>query len=161
MVWACIWGKNWSPLISIFDKSVKRFVYIGVLEDSLVDVWQELEDTAGDPMFHQDGAKIYTARDMMAWFAGNYIEVMEWPPNFPDLNPIEHCWKRLKEKLHQCFPNNCKTKGGPHSITRCLAEALDVVWTQDIEGDFLESLWEYMLRRVAAVLDAKGWYTKY
>ena len=36
-----------------------------------------------------------------------------------------------------------------------------MVWTQDIEGDFLESLWESMPRRVAAVLDAKGWYTKY
>jgi len=33
MVWACIWGKNKGPLIPIFDKSVNRFVYIGVLED--------------------------------------------------------------------------------------------------------------------------------
>jgi len=47
MVWACIWGKNKSPLIRIFDKSVNRFVYIGVLEDGLVDVWQEVEDTVG------------------------------------------------------------------------------------------------------------------
>ena len=161
MVWACIWGKNWSPLISIFDKSVKRFVYIGVLEDSLVDVWQELEDTAGDPMFHQDGAKIYTARDMMAWFAGNYIEVMEWPPNFPDFNSIKHSSKRLKEMLHQRFPNIHKTKGGPETVRGCLAEALDVVWTQDSEGDILESLWESMPRRVAPILDANGWYTKY
>jgi len=100
MVWACIWGKNKGPLIPIFDKSVNRFVDIGVLEDGLVDVWQGVEDTVGDPIFQQDGAKIHTARDTMAWFAGNNIQVMEWPPNSPDLNPIEHCWKRLKEKLH-------------------------------------------------------------
>jgi len=36
-----------------------------------------------------------------------------------------------------------------------------LVWTQDIEGEFLKRLWESMPRRVAAVLDAKGWYTKY
>ena len=42
-----------------------------------------------------------------------------------------------------------------------IAEALDVVCTQDIEGEFLERLWESMPRRVAAVLDARGWYTKY
>jgi len=36
-----------------------------------------------------------------------------------------------------------------------------VVWTQHIEGGFLESMWESMPRRVGAVLDAKGWYTKY
>jgi len=86
---------------------------------------------------------------------------MEWLPNSLDLNPIEHCWKRLKEKLHQCFPNIHKTKGGPDTVRRCLAEALDVVWTQDIEGDFLEILWESKPRKVAAVLDAKGWYTNY
>ena len=119
---------------------VNRFVYIGVWEDGLVDVWQEVEDTVGDPIFQQDGAKIHSARDTMAWFAGNNIQVMEWPLNSPDLNPIENCWKRLKEKLHQRFPNIHKTKGGPDTIRRCLVEALDVVWTKDIEGDFLESV---------------------
>jgi len=58
------------------------------------------------------------------------------------------------------FPNIHKTKGGPDTVRRCLAEALVVVWTQDIEGDFLESLWESMPRRVAAVLDAKGCISK-
>jgi len=115
---------------------VNRFVYIGVVEDGLADVSQEVEDPVGDPVFQQDGAKIHTARDIMAWFAGNNIKVMEWPPNSPDLNPIEHCWKRLKEKLHQCFPNIHKAKGGPDTIRRCLAEALDVVWTHNIEGEF-------------------------
>ena len=48
MVWACIWCRNKRPLIPIFGKSVDRFVYIGVLEDGLVDVWQEVEDTVGE-----------------------------------------------------------------------------------------------------------------
>ena len=116
MVWACIWCRNKGPLIPIFGKSVDRFVYIGVLEDGLVDVWQEVEDTVGDPIFQQDGAKIHTARDTMAWFAENHIQVMEWPPNSPDLNPLEPCWKRVKEKLHQRFPNIHKTKGGPDTV---------------------------------------------
>ena len=91
---------------------MNRFVYIGVLEDGLVDVWQEVEDTVGDPIFQQDSARIHTARDTMGWFAGNNIEVMDWPPNFPDLDSIEHCWKSLKEKLHHRIPNIHKTKGG-------------------------------------------------
>jgi len=129
MVWACIWGKNKGPLIPIFDKSVNRFVYIGVWEDGLVDVWQEVEVTVGDPIFQQDGAKIHTARDAMACLAENNIQVIEWPLNSPDLNPIEHCRKRLKEKLHPRFPNIHKTKEGPDTIRRYLAEALDVRWT--------------------------------
>jgi len=51
MVWACIWCQNNVALIPIFDKSVNRFVYSGVLEDGLVEVWQEVEDTVGDPIF--------------------------------------------------------------------------------------------------------------
>jgi len=51
MVWACIWAKNNGPQIPIFDGCVDRFVYIAVLENGLVDVWQEVEDTVGDPIF--------------------------------------------------------------------------------------------------------------
>jgi len=160
MVWPCIWGRNKGPLIPIFEKSVDRIVYIGVLEDDLVDVWQEVDDTVGDPIFHQDGAKIHTARDTMASFAENQIRVMEWPPNSPDANPIEHCWKRMKEKLHHRFPNIHKTNGGP-DVRKHLAEALNQGWAQDIEGEFLQKLWESLPNRVAAVLDARGWYTKY
>jgi len=36
-------------MIPIFDKSVNRYVYIGVLEYGLVDVWQEVEDRVADP----------------------------------------------------------------------------------------------------------------
>jgi len=160
MVWLCIWGRNKGPLIPIFEKSVDRFVYIGVLEDDLVDVWQEVEDTVGDSIFQQDGARIYTARDTMASFAENHIPVMEWPPNSPDANPIEHYWKRMKKKLHHRFPNTHKTKGGP-DVRKHLAVARNQIWAQDIEGEFLEKLWESVPNRVAAVLDARGWYTKY
>jgi len=67
----------------------------------------------------------------------------------------------LKEKQHQHYPNIQNTKGVPDTVRRCLAEAIDMVWTQDGEGDLLESQWESIPRRVAAVLEAKGWYTMY
>ena len=120
-----------------------------------------MEDPVVAPISQPGGAKIHTARDTMAWLTGNNIEVMEWPPNSPDLNRIEHCWKRLKENLDRRFSNLHKTKGGPESVRRSLAEALDVVWNQGIEEDFLERLWDSMPRKVAAVVDAKRWYTKY
>ena len=77
MVWAGIWGKHKGLLTPIFDQSVDRFVYIGVLENCLVDIWQEVEDTVGDSIFQQDGAKIHAARDPIAWFAENNIQVIE------------------------------------------------------------------------------------
>jgi hypothetical protein len=161
MLWGCIWGRNKGPLIPIFEKRVNRWAYIGILEDGLLDAYQEVHDTIGDPVFQQYNAKIHTAADTMQWFEEHNIQIMEWPPNSPDLNPNEHCWKRLKEKLHERYPDISKTRGGPAKVRRRLAEVLPEIWAKDIEGDFQESLWESMPRRVAAVLAAKGWYTKY
>lgn len=85
----------------------------------------------------------------------------DWPPNSPDMNPIEHCWERLKEKLHIRLLNILKIRGDPKKVKEALAEALDVVWREDIEGRFLEKLWKSIPRRVAALRKAKEWYTKY
>jgi len=41
---------------------VDRFVSIAVLEDGLIDVWQEVEDTVGDPICQQDDTKIHTVK---------------------------------------------------------------------------------------------------
>jgi transposase len=116
MVWGCIWGRNKGPLIPIFEKRVNRWAYIGILEDGLLDAYQEVHDTIGDPVFQQYNAKIHTAADTMQWFEEHNIQIMEWSPNSPDHNPIEHCWKRLKEKLHERYPDISKTRGGPEKV---------------------------------------------
>jgi len=161
MVWACFWGNQKGPLMPVLERSVDRWVYIGILEDGLIDVLQEVQDTLGDPLFQQDNATIHVAGDTMAWFEENNIQVMEWPACSPDLNPIEHCWQRLKDKMHQHYPNISMTPGGPDKVREYLAEVLPELWSREIEGEFLESLWKSMPRRVAAVIEAEGWYTKY
>ena len=85
---------------------------------------------------------------------------MEWPPYSPDLNPIEHCWKRLKEKLQNQHPELKTCGGGKAAIQAKLREVLPEVWDQ-IESDYLHSLCRSMCTRVNAVIQAKGWYTKY
>jgi len=63
--------------------------------------------------------------------------------------------------MHKRFPEIDKTTGSPDRVRRALAEALTDTWREEIEGDFPETLWESMPRRVATLLEAKGWYTKY
>jgi transposase len=109
----------------------------------------------------QDNAKIHTANVIQDWFEENNIEVMDWPPYSPDLNPIEHVWKHLKEKMHERYPDISNTPGGPDAVRERLSQVLPEIWEKDISGEFLESLWESMPQRVEAVIKANGWYTKY
>ena len=54
--------------------------------------------------FMQDGASIYTAHIVVKnWLAETGIKLTDWPHS-PDLNPIEHCWRHMKERVHE-IPN--------------------------------------------------------
>ena len=86
----------------MMKQPVNRWVYIKVLEEGLLQAYNEAKNTARNPIFQQDNARIHTAKDtIVKWLEDHGIEMMKWPACLPDLNPIEHCWKSLKEKLHQ------------------------------------------------------------
>lgn len=162
MVWACFWGKRRGPLVSIREARVDRHVYIGVLESVLGPVMEEMADDpeVEDPLFQQDNARVHTAKDILAWLDENGIDLEDHPPLSPDLNPIEHAWVELKRRLHKQYPDILDTKGGPEKVRDRLAEVLPHVWAT-IPDTFFEKLWKSMPSRVAAVIEAKGWYTKY
>src|SRR5690606_31862291 len=86
--------------------------------------------------------------------------VIEWPPYFPDLNPIEHVWRKLKELLHQHYPEVAQMSDGLARLKARLIEVLPLCW-EKIEPGFFESLWKRIPGRVQAVIEAQGWYTKY
>lgn len=48
----------------------------------------------------------------------------------------------------------------PKTVKKELAKILPLVW-ETIPEEFFEKLWKSMSDRVAAVIEAKGWYTKY
>lgn len=77
---------------------------------------------------------------------------MDWPAQSPDLNPIEHLWQMLKFRL-SAYPEK------PGSIHE-LWKRVEAEW-EKISKEECIKLIHSMPRRVAAVLKAKGGYTKY
>lgn len=161
MVWAFFWGQNKGTFVPIVHQSVNRWIYRELLEVCLTPVVQRVHDTIGDPVFMQDNARVHTAAHVTNWLDVGNIQVMDWPPYSPDLNPFEHVWVRLKEGLHKRYPDMAHTPGGPERVRERMREVLPEIWEKDIEGDFLERLWESMPDRVAAVIAAGGWYTRF
>jgi len=56
----------------------------------------------GQFIFQQDGAPAHTASLAQDWLSRNcpeFIRKEEWPPNSPDLNPLDyHVWGAMLDK---------------------------------------------------------------
>ena len=85
------------------------------------------------------------------------IEVMDWPPYSPDLNPIENLWKRLKDEIIQAHPELI-TMGNSDKDMAHLIDCAREAW-ETLAEVMLNKLALSMQKRVDAVKAANGWYT--
>jgi len=88
----------------------------------------------------------------MAFFEDSDINLMQWPGQSPDLNPIEHLWDELERRIRQQEP--------PPASEEKLAEILQEEWNK-IPNTVFQNLILSMKHRVKAVRHAKGYATKY
>ena len=161
MVWAAISKDQLSDLIvmrrdmSSRNQGYTANSYIDALQLGLLSIWEPSK------IFQQDNARIHTANKTKAFFREiNLNWLVDWPPHSPDLNPIEHVWNLLKQKLYQLFPEAETWSGSHEAIQERIEDVLIASWAQ-IDRRIVYNLIESMPRRVQAVIDAEGWYTKY
>ena len=74
------------------------------------------------------------------------------PPNSPDLNPIEHCWRYIKAKIqaYQKYPENLAD----------LQVAVTAEW-EKMPLEYINSLILSMPHRLQAVIDHRGAATEF
>lgn len=81
-----------------------QFEYIKILEEIMLHYAEE--EMPLKWVFQQDNNPKYTSKWATPWFQLKRIEVMEWPAQSPDINPIENLWGDIKNAISEANPKN-------------------------------------------------------
>ena len=151
MLWGCMmWeGPGYATRI---DGRMDADLYVSILDDELQQSLSFYKKKTEDIIFQQDNDPKHKSKKATNWLNDSGLEVMRWPPQSADLNPIEHLWHYLKRKMGEYEV--------PLKSIQELWERVQKEW-DNIPASVCQNLIESMPRRVNAVLQAKGGYTKY
>lgn len=112
-----------------------------------------------DGIFQHDNAPSHTAIIVREALDEMQIEVMDWPPISPDLNPIENLWTLLKQKIYELRPELIHMRNNDETKELLVATAQEA-WNR-LDWTHLENLSATMPHRVEAIIESQGWYTPY
>lgn len=75
--------------------SMNQQQYVTVLEGVLLPYSNELDPTKGPYVYMYDGAPCHRAKSMKSYLSSVNLQVLKWPGNSPNLNPIDNVWNQL------------------------------------------------------------------
>jgi transposase len=151
MLWGCMAAHGVGHCCRI-DGRMDATLYVEILQGEFLGTLTHFGLGRGDIVFQQDNDPKHTSRIAQKWFRANNIQLLDWPAQSPDLNPIEHLWHYLKRQI--------ASGGEPPRSIHDLWLKVESEW-EKIPSHVCANLIDSMPDRIQAVLKAKGGHTNY
>ncbi|GFV58684.1 transposable element Tcb1 transposase [Trichonephila clavipes] len=148
MVWGGFGYHSRTPLVRIAG-TLNSQRYISKVLEPVVLLYHQGLATA---VFQQDHARPHVARIVQMFFVNHQIELLPWPSLSPDLSLIENMWSMVAQRLTQIIP--------PAATPDQLWQRVEA-FRSAVPLEHIQSLFESMPRRVAAVISNNGGYSGY
>ena len=149
-VWGCICSAGVGYPCAL-PEGIDGPTYVTVLEDELAKTIRYYFTGFKGVVFQQDGAGPHLAKVVLDYFRKQKFSVLPWPAHSPDLSPIENLWADLKKRL--------VVNHGPIAKAD-LWRVVEDEWNAT-PNEYCKNLFSSMPERLAAVIKAKGGYTRF
>ena len=144
-VWGAISHKG-KLTLQVFEENLNTEVYLNILSDMLPEMRQINNKKI---RLQMDNAKVHWSTNALKFYKENNLRLIDWPPNSPDLNPIENVWAYLKSKLsYQKYTKNQ------------LISKIHTTWN-DISDEQIKKTWESIYKRIQQCIDVEGKLTNF
>ncbi len=139
MVWGIFSWHTFGSLVPI-EHHLNTTAYLSIVADH-VHPFMSTVYPSSDGYFQQDNAPFYKAQIISDWFLehDNEFTLLKWPPQSPDLNPIEHLWDVVEREIRimDVQPTNLQQ----------LRDVIMSIWTKIYEECF-QHLVEFIPRKL-------------
>ncbi len=128
MVWGIFSWQTLRPLVPIMHR-LNATAYLSIVSEHVHPLMTTVYPSC-DGYFKQDNAPCHKAQIISNWLLehDNEFTLLTWPPQSPDLNPIEHLWDVVEREI--CFMDVQPTN------LQQLRDAIMLIWTKISEECF-------------------------
>ncbi|MGH0115852.1 UNVERIFIED_CONTAM: hypothetical protein FKN15_054208 [Acipenser sinensis] len=104
MLWGCFSSAGTGHFVKI-EGRMDGAKYREILQENLLQSAKKLK-LGRKFTFQQDNDPKHKAKATLEWLKNKKVNVLQWPSQSPDLNPIENLWHYLKIVVHKRRPTN-------------------------------------------------------
>lgn len=152
MVWGCITYDGPGFLTKI-DSILDKDLYKTILNDELQHTISWYEYNQEKIIFQHDNDPKHTSALVKSYLEQQPYQVLNWPSQSPDLNPIENIWSMLKKRLFHCYDS-------PPSGMNDLWERVQEQWN-NISVEDCRNVIESLPKRCQDIIKKKGYWIDY